>query len=103
MAYIDDLAVLTKNTNNLQYQINKLQKFAERAHMDLNLVKCAIARSMNKAKLKPIIFEDFIQAQNITYKEKQSSILTQTEPHIHLNLHFVPQFKWQIQIDSTMC
>lgn len=58
---VDDLAILTKNIDHLQPHINKLHKLVECAHMDLNLVKCAITCNLNKFKLKSTIFEAFIQ------------------------------------------
>jgi len=35
-AYTDDLAIITDNIQNIQPQIEKLQKFAEWSHMDPN-------------------------------------------------------------------
>ena len=69
-AYADDLAILSDNILSIQPQIIKLQKFAEWAHMDLNLAKCAITGCPNKSKLKPNTFKAFIQSQNIHYKNK---------------------------------
>jgi hypothetical protein len=69
--------------------------FAKWALMDLNLVtKCAITRSPNKAKPKPTIFKAFIQAQRITFKAKQFSILTQNKPYTYLGMQLVPSLKW---------
>lgn len=51
-----DLAILRDNIDNidnLQPQIEKLTKFAEWAHTDLNLAKCVITSNLNKAKSNP--------------------------------------------------
>ena len=102
MAYGYNLAILINNINYIQPQINKLQKLAEWAYMKLNVAKCAITRSPNKTKLKPIISKTLIHAQRITYKEKQFPMLTQNEPYTYLGIQPVPSPKWQIQKDMTM-
>ena len=45
--YSDDLIVITDNVTHIQSQINKLQRFYEWAHLNLNLAKCAITGCPN--------------------------------------------------------
>jgi hypothetical protein len=101
-AYADDLAILADTIQNIQPQITKLQKFAEWAHMDLNLAKCAITGCPNKSKLKPNTFKAFIQSQHITYKNKTFPTLTQNEPYTYLGIQLVPSFKWNLQKEITL-
>ena len=102
MAYADDLAIISDKVQNIQLQINKLQKFAEWAHMDLNLSKCAITGCPNKSKLKPNMFTTFIQSQYITYKAKDFPILTQHEPYTYLGIQMTPTLKWSLQKEITL-
>ena len=95
-AYADDLAILSDTIQNIQPQITKLQKFAEWAHMDLNLAKCAITGCPNKLKLKPNTFKAFIQPQHIIYKNKNFPTLTQNKPYTYLGIQLVPSFKWNL-------
>lgn len=88
--YSNNLALLTNNIQHLQTQIEKLQNFAEWALVDLNLTKCIITGSPNKAKLKSTIFKAYIQAQRILYKGKQFPILAQNEPYTYLSVQLVP-------------
>ena len=101
-AYADDLAILSDTIQNIQPQITKLQLFAEWAHMDLNLAKCAITGCPNKSKLKPNTFKAFIQSQQITYKNKKIPTLTQNEPYTYLGIQLVPSLKWNLQKELTL-
>ena len=101
-AYADDLAILSDTIHNIQPQITKLQKFAEWAHMDLNLAKCAITGCPNRSKLKPNTFKAFIQSQQITYKNKNFPTLTQNEPYTYLGIQLIPSLKWNLQKEITL-
>ena len=101
-AYADDLAIITDNIKHIQPQITKLQKFAEWAHMDLNLSKCAITGCPNKSKLKPNTFKAYIQSQNIVYKSKNFPTLTQNEPYTYLGIQLMPSLKWNLQKETTL-
>jgi hypothetical protein len=100
--YADDLAILSDTIQNIQPQITKLQNFAEWAHMDLNLAKCAITGCPNKSKLKPNTFKAFIQSQHITYKNKNFPILTQNKHYTYLGIQLVPSLKWNLQKEITL-
>jgi hypothetical protein len=101
-AYADDLAIITDEIHHIQPQVTKLQKFAEWAHMDLNLSKCAITGCPNKSKLKPNTFKTFIQSQNIIYKSKNFPTLTQNEPYTYLSIQLMPSLKWNLQKEITL-
>jgi hypothetical protein len=101
-AYADDLAIITDKIQHIQPQVTKLQKFAEWAHMDLNLSKCAITGCPNKSKLKPNTFKAFIQFQNILYKSKTFPTLIQNEPYTYLGIQLVPSLKWSLQKEITL-
>ena len=101
-AYADDLIIISDTIQNIQPQINKLQQFAEWAHMDLNLAKCVITGCPNKSKLKPNTFKASIQSQQITYKNKNFPTLTQNEPYTYLGIQLVPSLKWNLQKEFTL-
>ena len=65
--------------------------------MVFNLSKCAITRCHNKSKLKPNTFKAYIESQNVTYKTKNFSTLTQNEPYTYLGIQLIHSLKWNLQ------
>ena len=102
LAYTDDIVIITDKVQHIQTQITRLQKFAEWAHMDLNLSKCAITECLNKSELKPYTFKAYIQSQNIVYKSKNFPTLTQNESYTYLGIQPIPSLKWNLQKEITI-
>jgi hypothetical protein len=102
LAYTDDIVIITDKVQHIQTQITRLQKFAEWAHMDLNLSKCAITECLNKSELKPYTFKAYIQSQNIVYKSKNFPTLTQNESYTYLGIQLIPSLKWNLQKEITI-
>lgn len=70
--------------------------------MNQNLAKCANIGCPNKSKLKTSTFKGYIQAQNITYKNKCFPTFSHNEPYTYLKIHRAPSLIWKIQVDITI-
>jgi hypothetical protein len=79
-AYVDDLAIITKDIKSIQPQINKIDKFCHWAEMELGIPKCAITGCPNNKPMPATTFKAYI----------------------YLGIQLIPSLKWKIQQATTM-
>ena len=100
-AYADDLVAISNNTNSLQIQPNKIDKFCEWADMDLGVTKCVVTGCPNKTKMQPNKFKTYMTTQKISYKDQTLPVLHQNEPYVYLGIQLVPSLQWKLQTHIT--
>ena len=100
-AYADDLVIISSNIAHIQPQLEKINKFCQWANMGLGSTKCALTGCPNKSKLAPHKFTNFLQNQNISFRNQAIPILHQNEPYKYLGIYMVPSLTWKIQTHAT--
>jgi hypothetical protein len=91
-----------KTKPHIQPQINKIDKFCQRAGMELGIPKCAITGCPNNKAMPATTFKAYIQSHNITYRNQSIPALHRNEPYVYLGIQLIPSLKWKAQQAITM-